>query len=353
MTALAIPRTVDDITVPWLAEALGGDVASAARSRIAEGVGLLSEIYRVEMQGDGIPDSVVVKISTPNVEARQSATTYRMYEREIRFFQRLAPSAPIRAPEAYCAEWDPATEDSVVVMEDLTALRAGDQAAGLTGDEAAMGLEQLAALHARWWGDDTLDGLTWAGSLLDPTYYVGIPAGFEMLLPVAKEHYGHVLAPALDLLDRLHPQINRLQKHLCRGPNTLLHGDFRGDNLLFGVAPDHPPAALLDFQAVVVGRGEMELGYFLGQSLTIDERRTHERALIERYASELGRHGVTGYSSEECWDDYRCSLLYSLAYGVLMAGLDVAHPPTFAKVEMILDRLATAADDLDVGDALA
>jgi hypothetical protein len=352
MAARAIPKTVDDITADWLSSALGGVVDKAVPHRIGEGVGLLSEIYRVDVHGEDVPRSLVVKISTPNLEARQSATTYRMYEREIRFCQLLAPDAPIRAPKVHWADWDPETEDSVLVMEDLTDMRPGDQLVGLSGEQAGLGLDQLAKLHARWWGDESLSRHTWAGSLVDPTYYVGIPAGFDMLLPVAKQHYGHVLESAIAVLDLLHPQINRLQEHLCRGPNTLLHGDFRGDNLMFGAGAHQPAVALLDFQAVVVGRGEMELGYFLGQSMTIDERRAHERDLVERYARGLVANGVAGYSATECWEDYRFSLLYSLAYGVLMAGLDVTHPPTFAKVELILDRLATAATDLDVVELL-
>lgn len=351
-TTRAIPRTVNDITGTWLSEALGKEVSISTPTRVAEGLALVSEIYRVELRGERVPASVLVKISTSNVDSRQSATTYRMYQREVMYYQELAGSSPVRSPIVHFAAWDPETEDSVLVMEDLRELRPGDQSTGLTVDEAAMALEQMAALHARWWGDEGLGTLTWAGSLLDATYYVAIPAGFEMLLPVAKEHFAHVLEPVVPLLDRLHPHINPLQEQLCRAPNTLLHGDFRGDNLLFGTGPSHPPVVVIDWQGVVVGRGTMELGYFLGQSMTIDDRRTHERVLVEKYTRDVGARGVTGLSFDECWDDYRRSLLYCLAYTVLMAGLDLTDPPTYNKLEMMVSRLATASHDLDVGELI-
>lgn len=350
--AITVPHSADDITAQWLGSALGRDVRAAEVHRIAEGVGMLSELYRAELRGDDVPDSVIVKISTLNPEARASAVNYRMYEREVRFFQLLAPAGRIRTPHAFHADWDRDTNDSVVVMEDLTTMRPGDQNEGLTPEEAGLAIDQLAALHAEWWGDPTLEEQSWAGSLLDPTYYVGIPMGFEMLLPAAKQHFGHVLGPTIPILDRLHPHINALQEELCCGPNTILHGDFRGDNLLFGSTADHPPAVMIDFQAVVVGRGAMELGYFLGQSVTIEDRRAHERELIARYVDQLRAHGVDGYTVDNGWEDYRRSSLYCLSYAVLMAGLDMTDPPTFAKLEMMVERLSAAADDLAVSELL-
>lgn len=352
MSAQRIPRTADDITAPWLSHVLKKDVTNANAVRIGAGAGFLSELYRVALEGVDVPESVVVKISTPNVEARGSATSFRMYEREIRFCQQLAPSSPVPVARVYGAEWDPETQDSFLAMQDLSEFRPGNQTQGLSVEDAAAGIDAMAAFHAHWWDDETLADLSWAGSLIEPTYYVGIPFGFEMLLPLAKQHFGHVLAPVMDVIEVLQPHINPLQDHLCRGPNTLLHGDFRGDNLLFGTSADHPPVALVDFQAVVVGRGEMDLAYFLGQSLTTQDRRVNERSLVERYVEALVSRDVAAVSFNACWEDYRRSMLYCLAYGVLMTGLDVTDEPTFAKVEMILGRLVAAAADLGVADLL-
>ena len=47
------------------------------------------------------------------------------------------------------------------------------------------------------------------------------------------------------------------------------------------------------------------------------ERRRHENRLLEMYHSVLIQHGITGYSFEQCWDDYRMALVLPTSHSPL------------------------------------
>ena len=83
----------------------------------------------------------------------------------------------------------------------------------------------------------------------------------------------------------------------------MLHGDYRLDNLLFD--PDGADVVAVDWQTLAVGPPARDLAYFLGTSLTIDDRRAAERELVVAYHAALCDRGVSGYSADRCFDDYR------------------------------------------------
>ena len=90
-----------------------------------------------------------------------------------------------------------------------------------------------------------------------------------------------------------------------RPPLGLVHGDYRLDNMLFG-APGAPrPFAAVDWQTVGWGQVMTDASYFLGGSLTLEDRRAHEQELLREYHDALQDHGVRGFGWEECWEGYR------------------------------------------------
>ncbi|HEY9558846.1 MAG TPA: phosphotransferase, partial [Acidimicrobiales bacterium] len=90
-------------------------------------------------------------------------------------------------------------------------------------------------------------------------------------------------------------------------PFSLVHGDYRLDNLLFPAAGDGVVA--VDWQTAAIGPPLRDVAYLLGTSLEPADRRTHEEAIVAGYHAGLVAAGVTGYSAERCWDDYRLGLL--------------------------------------------
>ena len=86
-------------------------------------------------------------------------------------------------------------------------------------------------------------------------------------------------------------------------PKTYSHCDFRPDNMLFGGADGR--VALVDWQTGSFLGSGMDVAYFLGGCFDRETRRTHERALLQRYHHDLLKYGVTDYSFDHLMDDYR------------------------------------------------
>ncbi len=73
----------------------------------------------------------------------------------------------------------------------------------------------------------------------------------------------------------------------------LVHGDYRLDNLLF--PPDGGPGVVaVDWQTLSLALPARDLAYFLGTSLSVDDRRAHERDLVAAYHAALTSYGVSG-----------------------------------------------------------
>ena len=95
-------------------------------------------------------------------------------------------------------------------------------------------------------------------------------------------------------------------------PRTLCHGDYRLDNLFFGVRPDHEPIRVVDWQIVSQCVGTYDVGMFLSQSVAPSIRREIELDLLRAYHDRLLEHGVRGYTFADCIDDYRWTLLIGM-----------------------------------------
>jgi aminoglycoside phosphotransferase (APT) family kinase protein len=91
---------------------------------------------------------------------------------------------------------------------------------------------------------------------------------------------------------------------LGRGPRSLVHHDFRPDNMMFATAAGGRPITVLDWQSVGLGAGPLDLGYFLAGALAPEVRRAHEAELLARYHEGLKSGGVAGYDAEDLRRDY-------------------------------------------------
>jgi aminoglycoside phosphotransferase (APT) family kinase protein len=93
---------------------------------------------------------------------------------------------------------------------------------------------------------------------------------------------------------------------------SLVHNDFRIDNLLFTSAPDAPrPVLAVDWGTISTGLPGRDLGYLISTSLEPELRRAHERDLVATYNRALNAGGQL-QSLAETWDDYRYGLFQTL-----------------------------------------
>jgi hypothetical protein len=331
----------EQVTGPWLTDVLrhaGVLDDGAVVSFVCEvvGTGQMADSFRLTPRYDadvpGAPSSVVGKFTAADVTSRATGIAMRTSEVEVRFYQQVASTVGVRTPRCYHADVNPATAEFVLILEDMTPARAGDQVVGCSVAEAALALTELAALHAPRWGDPSLETLEWLNRRTAESNDVG-----TTLMPVLFEgfaaRYGDVLdEPVLDVGRGLMDGIGGYLRHQPR-PWTVQHADYRLDNLLFGTSEGGPPLAVVDWQTVTLGPGVADVSYFLGAGPSVDDRRRHEERLVREYHDALVAGGVRGYSFDDCFTDYR---RYAYAGYLMAVGASMMVERTARGDEMFL-----------------
>lgn len=349
MTDHSIPSTIDDVTAPWVNEVTGFEVEMLTAEQIGVGIGVSSALYRLSLHGPNCPQTVVAKLPALTEEAVFTSTVLRFYLCEVNFFHELAEQSPIRVPVAYHAAVD-GDSAFVVLMEDLGSLRLVDQLAGMSLPDAETAVERLADWHATWWGHgDALAERGLVVSLADPIYPAVLPMVFaEGWDKVTAEL--DVQPEILTIGPRFPEAIAGLLGNLASGANTMTHGDFRADNILFDA---HGDVALLDFQLIGSGSGAYDLAYFVTQSLDVEVASQNEQALFDRWIARLQQAGVPDAELDTAWQHYRTAALFCLAYPIVASrGMDLADPRQRHLIECMNSRFARAIDQLDLADLL-
>lgn len=346
---VSIPSSIDDVTAEWLRDATGLAVTAARAEQIGAGIGVIGAVYRVHLDGEGVPPTVVVKLQGLDEAAAFTGTILRMYIREVRFYERMAARVPVRVPRALHTALDEETSAFVVVMEDMGELRIVDQVAGMAIADAERAVDRLAAWHATFWGEGEQladEGIT--VSLADPIYPAILPMVFAEGWEKVTKEIG--VSDAVARVGKGWPDVfAQLLVDLATPPTTMTHGDYRADNILFTAGDE---VALLDFQLSGTASGAYDLAYFVTQSLDPDVASANEGALFDRYVAGLQSRGVPDAALARLWDDYRKAALFCLVYPIVAArGMDLSDPRQRGLVECMNARFARAVDELEL-DAL-
>ena len=291
---------MDDLTPEWLSCALGREVTRVDRQQI--GTGQIADSVRLSItEADGSSSSLVAKVTSADEASRRAALMTRTYEKEVGFYADLAADLPVRAPRCYWTGFDASQAAYGVLLEDLAPAQQGDQMRGCTVDEAGLAIDELALLHGATW-KGSLEGRSW----LDRGAGSGDAASgglVGMLLPGFLERYeGRLPGDVVELVQRVVPRYPEARA-IEGAPHALVHGDFRNDNLMFG----HPDGrvCVLDWQTPGIGHPVSDLSYFLGGSLLVEDRREHERSLLDRYRGRLAERFGVELGDDECWTAYR------------------------------------------------
>ncbi|WIM09186.1 phosphotransferase [Enhydrobacter sp.] len=352
MTALGIPKTPEALTPEWLGAALRTEVVSAAYEPIAAGVGFLGKLGRLRLGyangGAGLPATLIAKQPTLDEKSRQLAIMFRFYDREVAFYRDIGPQAGIRVPKLHHGASDPASGDFVMLLEDLAPAALGDQVAGCSTEQARRAITAIARCHARWWQDPKLAAFAWLPVTNDPIHHFAQPA-FQQCWPAFVQFVGDKLTPELKRTgEALGGNVIRMLDGVAGWPQTLVHGDYRADNLFFGGAQGGESLAAVDWQVSSRGGGAFDLAYFLSGNVTPQTRRAIEKDVVRLYVDTLAEAGVRGYGFDECFEHYRFGVLYCLVYSVIVIGtLDPSNARGLAMFHANFERVAAAIADLD------
>ena len=311
MSAPPLLRHAADVTPEWLTDALRragvlGDGAVVSSFQMAPiGTGQMADTTRFTLTYDEAgagPACVVGKFASADDQSRGTGLALRAYEVEVRFYRDVAARVGARVPTTYVAEVEPETGWFTLLMEDIAGAVQGDQIAACAPDVAAAVLEEMAGLHAPCWEAHDLAALEWLNrSTLESDGF--LVALVSSLLPGFLERYADDMAPEHQEVCRLFAEHLPSYLRLRSGPRTASHGDFRLDNLLF--QPGDPRPVVVDWQTVGWAGASVDVAYFIGGCLSVEDRRANEQELLARYHDALCARGVRDYSLEQLRVDAR------------------------------------------------
>jgi aminoglycoside/choline kinase family phosphotransferase len=298
-------RTWHAIDAAWLNAVLaqGGidaDVRSFTAKRV--GTGQIGDCVRFALDyvsaPPDAPRSLVGKFPSESAESRETGISLGNYHREVKFYQLLQKRAGISTPHCYFSDVNEGTHEFVLMMEDLAPAEQGDQLTGVDIDTAMRVVVEAARLHAAFWEDETLDDLPWVSGSRDapnpiqPELVAALWTGFV-------ERYGKRITPeARRIGDAMSVNLDAYQA-IREGARTMVHADFRPDNMLFATTPDGRPVTVVDWQSFGYGPGAADVGYFVAGALPVDLRRAHEALLLRAYTDELEHLGAGPYPPNE------------------------------------------------------
>lgn len=319
---VSVPAT---ITPEWLTEVLHG-AGLPADSAVVEiatepvGEGLMADLQRLSLRYDGdrgsAPTTVIAKRPALDAGVAEFAGAIGLYSREVRFYREVAPSLSVRTPRLFHGALADDNRQFLLLLEDIAPVQSIDQAEGCTADQAALVMEQAGRMHRSSWEDPRLLDLAWLRAGLQlwtgAAQQIGpLAAGFRQYFNGRLEE--DYLALADTLVDNVEPWLRLMDK-----PRCLWHGDFRLDNIGFGLPGSDSPLVVYDWQVVTLGAPAIDVSYFLGSGLRPQIRQAHEQELVRIYFDSLTAGADADYSWNECFTDYR---RHSIAgfLGILLA----------------------------------
>jgi len=300
------------------------------------------------------PQSLIAKLPTLQTELYERAVVFQPGLRENWFYTTAAPLSPIRVPNCYYNQTEFSTFESVLILEDLAPAQPGSWLKGTNVGQARVALESLARFHAHWWNQEDcveikeLVGLLSGnkddeGNLVGDLFYAAWPRFKIQMKEVLKDEVHRFGDTILGNMEWVDSQANTRQQTLC-------HGDYRLDNILFGTRDGKISCWVVDWEDVFFGSGLIDVSWFLGGCLPMALSH-HESDLLRHYYRTLVDGGVGNYSWEQYFADYRAAMCSSFVQGVLsaVAGEDAnEYEQTLAKV--VGERFISTAHRLCLSD---
>lgn len=343
---LPIPLTPSEVTPAWLTAALraagldGAEVRSVTDSHVQS---LTSTMHRLHIEYARVdttyPATLIWKRSSIDSAVRTAFGGPRGgYEREVRFYHDLAPRIGTRVPHCYLAQYDVATDDHVLLLEDCAPThRAGELLEMRSVSDTAAALREIALLHCADWdvspaaSDASLD--TALANFLDNR---------ESARSFLDETVGIDTVRALDAFaDGFVTRGVRLNA----GPQTTLHADTHQANMMFPLDPADR-VVLVDWQGWRTGAPARDLGRCLVLMLSTEDRRAAERELVAEYCAGLRANGVE-YDETQALADYRIGAANQWIWAVnFTRRRAVWDEVTRAAMPSMIRRSAAAALDL-------
>jgi aminoglycoside/choline kinase family phosphotransferase len=335
------PTQLDAITDPaWLTAmcAARWPGARVTEVRIVETIVTQATKIRLALDIEGGPDSLPRNICVKGILTATGAPASASVV-ETLFYRDLANQVPVRVPPCIHAELNAAGDNGVIVMQDiihdgatfLSALKP------FTPDETRECLEQIALLHAATWQGKALYDQPWIPRFLDQIGSRPIMP-LEALQAMLDGPKGDPLPAIIKDASRLQNGLQALAAQIRERPACLVHGDAHAGNIYIDA---HGAYGLVDWQILQKGEWAQDVAYHIAAVLSPEDRRSHERALLDHYRDRLKALGGPDLRAEEAWTRYRAAMVYGYFLWTITQKVEPAITLEFVR------RLGLAVADLE------
>ena len=346
---------LNDLIAPW-----NPDIRIASMKLLenkAYGDGMVSTAARALLEVEyadgapaGLPPRIILKLGrSPDFMIGP------LYQNEVRFYNVLRPEiTDINAPLTLGGAYEPESQQFALLLGDLTLedARFPNVLSEVTLDEVRALLDTLAKVHARYWQSERFSGdlaflETHCEGPLAEFMHGFVPMAIQQ--EIDTENFKRELVAKLRTSgDELRDMVAKLHRHQQTLPQTLLHGDTHVGNTY--LLPEGR-VGLLDWQLVVRGHHMHDVSYLVTTSLSIANRREHERDLIAYYLERLKAHGVADAPS---FEDSLTEFGRCLSWGVYIGWL-TTNIANYGWEICVLNhlRLTTAFEDHDTAKLMA
>jgi hypothetical protein len=306
----------------------------------------------------GLPPTAFAKGTSSGLAPRGIVSGFGCHTYETRFFQQIQPTVEDLTIKPYLSRSGIGGR-YVVAFEDI-GLRGGpglgevrffnaDDECPLEHAEAMMDL--LATLHGRFWRSPRFSGdLAWLETYSRRPGYPFMTQAFklsEWKFMAQDREVPDAVRSLTKTYVRNQPALVKVWEAM---PQTLCHGD---DHLGNTFSNPDGTAGIYDWQVFHKQNGLRDVAYFLMHSVPTGLRRTHEKALLERYLHGLADHGAgkEAPTLAEAYDTYR--LLTIDGWIIIVFTLAAGGMQPDDRMEVTAARAINTLLDLDVEQALA
>lgn len=369
-----IPQRSGELTAEWFTDALatGATVVEVRCEDVGTDVGFMGEVHRCHLTWDrdaattDLPASVIVKVPTQVDENFAVGDGLQAYEREIVVYEHLRPTLGLPMPGYFYGAMDPdpapwlarpvlflfdhlpirgvnwliaqflkvsskSKRRYILVLEDINDARAPTQLAGGSLDDAHQALVVLAEFHAHnWMRTDVQETYNkiWSMDRASRVFQASYLRNRDAFV----ERFGHAVSDeTVAHLDEIQERVPDISASLAAEPWTLLHGDFRLDNLLYR---SNGEIVVLDLQGLGMGRPAVDVAYFITTALTA-EHREEEEQLLRTYHDALVGAGVSSYSWAQLGDD--CHATKEMLAHRIVGSADVLNTSVSGDGDALMD----------------
>ncbi len=359
------PSVPEEITPEWLTDVLRSamiirhvSVISVETEEIGDIKGFLGSVVRLRPKYKGnsaeAPDSLIAKFPSADPQSRTILSNLGLYKNEIRFYSEIARFADVSVPE--CFYYNGMYSDDhryLLLLEDMSpSAQVGDCVAGCSHEEAELAVRHAAGFHACYWENFGAEPLPQGiAALADESGVMQVQ--YRDRLPKFRcDHPETVSDYLLKLSEMLTDHIPSVYSRLARMPRTLIHGDYRLDNLFFGLPGNERRITVADWQNIRIGPGMADVAFFMCLNLEPGIRKKYEQKFLTAYCSVLAEKGIKGYTTDQCLNDYRWNMLFPLIRCMMFFSEEITE-----RVESLVyvkfERLSAALEDHRVAELLS